>query len=47
MSLPKPHAAVLVIGDARYVGSHTCKTLAEAGYYPIVYDNLEASIHEH
>lgn len=30
----------LVTGGAGYVGSHTCKTLARAGYLPIVYDNL-------
>jgi UDP-arabinose 4-epimerase len=32
--------AVLVTGGAGYVGSHTCKALAKAGYRPIVYDNL-------
>ncbi|MBF9022615.1 UDP-glucose 4-epimerase GalE [Rhodobacterales bacterium FZCC0069] len=31
---------VLVTGGAGYIGSHTCKALAEAGYMPIVYDNL-------
>ncbi|HEX7758224.1 MAG TPA: UDP-glucose 4-epimerase GalE [Caulobacteraceae bacterium] len=31
---------VLVAGGAGYVGSHTCLRLAEAGYRPIVYDNL-------
>ena len=31
---------VLVTGGAGYVGSHTCKTLAEAGYNPVTYDNL-------
>jgi UDP-arabinose 4-epimerase len=31
---------VLVVGGAGYVGSHTCKALAEAGHTPIVYDNL-------
>ncbi len=31
---------VLVTGGAGYVGSHTCKTLAKAGFSPIVYDNL-------
>lgn len=31
---------VLVTGGAGYIGSHTCKALAEAGYDPIVYDNL-------
>ena len=31
---------VLVTGGAGYVGSHTCKLLASAGYEPITYDNL-------
>lgn len=31
---------VLVTGGAGYIGSHTCKRLAECGYYPIVFDNL-------
>jgi UDP-arabinose 4-epimerase len=31
---------VLVTGGAGYIGSHTCKALAEAGHTPIVYDNL-------
>ncbi len=32
--------AVLVTGGAGFVGSHTCKALAAAGYTPVVYDNL-------
>lgn len=32
--------SVLVTGGAGYVGSHTCKLLAHAGYEPITYDNL-------
>jgi UDP-arabinose 4-epimerase len=32
--------AVLVAGGAGYVGSHTCKALARAGYLPVVLDNL-------
>jgi UDP-arabinose 4-epimerase len=32
--------AVLVAGGAGYVGSHTCKSLAQAGFLPIVLDNL-------
>lgn len=32
--------AVLVTGGAGYIGSHTCKVLAEAGYLPVSYDNL-------
>ncbi|MGA7675412.1 MAG: UDP-glucose 4-epimerase GalE [Rhizomicrobium sp.] len=31
---------ILVTGGAGYIGSHTCKTLARAGYTPITYDNL-------
>lgn len=32
--------AILVTGGAGYIGSHTCKGLAIAGYLPIVFDNL-------
>ena len=35
MSIP-----VLVTGGAGYIGSHTCKALAQAGYLPVSYDNL-------
>ena len=31
---------VLVTGGAGYVGSHTCKALARAGFAPVVYDDL-------
>jgi UDP-arabinose 4-epimerase len=31
---------ILVTGGAGYIGSHTCKALAAAGYQPIVLDNL-------
>lgn len=31
---------VLVTGGAGFVGSHTCKALAQAGYLPVAYDNL-------
>lgn len=31
---------VLVTGGAGYIGSHTCKALAQAGHTPIVFDNL-------
>jgi UDP-arabinose 4-epimerase len=31
---------VLVTGGAGYIGSHTCKALAEAGHTPVVFDNL-------
>jgi UDP-glucose 4-epimerase len=36
--MPKPK--VFVAGGAGYVGSHVCLALAEAGYQPVVYDNL-------
>lgn len=32
---------ILVTGGAGYIGSHACKALAQAGYTPICYDNLE------
>ena len=31
---------ILVTGGAGYIGSHTCKLLALAGYMPITFDNL-------
>ncbi len=31
---------ILVTGGAGYIGSHACKALAQAGYTPIVFDNL-------
>lgn len=31
---------ILVTGGAGYIGSHTCLALAEAGYTPVVIDNL-------
>jgi UDP-arabinose 4-epimerase len=31
---------VLVTGGAGYIGSHTCKALAAAGFTPVTYDNL-------
>src|ERR1039458_2867532 len=31
---------VLVTGGAGYIGSHTCKALADAGFEPITVDNL-------
>jgi UDP-arabinose 4-epimerase len=33
--------SILVTGGAGYIGSHACKALARAGYYPIAYDSLE------
>ena len=31
---------ILVVGGAGYIGAHTCKALAAAGYTPVTYDNL-------
>ncbi len=33
-------ATVLVTGGAGYIGAHTCLRLAQAGFTPVVYDNL-------
>lgn len=33
---------ILVTGGAGYIGSHTCKILAQQGYRPIVFDNLSS-----
>jgi UDP-glucose 4-epimerase len=38
---------VLVAGGAGYVGSHVCLALAEAGFRPVVYDNLSNGHREH
>ncbi len=37
---------ILVTGGAGYIGSHACKTLAEAGYEPITFDNLSTGWRE-
>jgi UDP-glucose-4-epimerase GalE len=31
---------ILVTGGAGYIGSHTCKALAETGFIPVTFDNL-------
>jgi UDP-glucose 4-epimerase len=31
---------ILVTGGAGYIGSHACKTLAQAAYTPVAYHNL-------
>jgi UDP-arabinose 4-epimerase len=36
-----PMSNILVTGGAGFVGSHTCKALAHAGYVPVTFDNLE------
>jgi UDP-glucose-4-epimerase GalE len=38
------HMAILVTGGAGYIGSHTAKLLARAGFEPVVFDNL---VHGH
>jgi len=37
---------VLVTGGAGYIGSHTCRSLARAGYSPVVFDDLSTG-HRH
>lgn len=37
---------VLVAGGAGYVGSHACKALAQAGWTPVVFDNLSRGFRE-
>jgi UDP-glucose-4-epimerase GalE len=44
MSTTRP--TVLVTGGAGFIGSHTCKALAGAGYSPITYDNLSNGLPE-
>ena len=39
-----PAPVVLVTGGAGYIGSHSCKALARAGYLPVAFDNL---VHGH
>ena len=38
---------VLVTGGAGYVGSHTCLALAQAGFRPVVFDDLSNGHQEH
>jgi UDP-glucose 4-epimerase/UDP-arabinose 4-epimerase len=37
---------ILVTGGAGYIGAHTAKALAEAGFRPVVYDNLSSGYRE-
>ena len=37
---------ILVSGGAGYIGSHMCKRLAQAGYTPLVFDNLSTGHRE-
>ena len=39
-------ARILVTGGAGYIGSHTCKALALAGYEPVTFDNLSTGFRE-
>ena len=41
-----PGGCVLVTGGAGYIGSHTCKALACAGYEVVAYDDLSAGHRE-
>ncbi|HET6604842.1 MAG TPA: UDP-glucose 4-epimerase GalE [Xanthomonadaceae bacterium] len=38
--------AILVCGGAGYIGSHMCRRLAQAGYLPVVFDNLSTGHRE-
>lgn len=38
---------ILVTGGAGYIGSHVVRDLGEAGYRPVVYDNLSTGNREH
>src|SRR5688500_4681886 len=38
--------SVLVTGGAGYIGAHTSKALAEAGFIPVVFDNLSSGFRE-
>ncbi len=46
MSNPSSSKPVLVTGGAGFIGSHTCKLLADHGYTPVVFDNLSRG-HRH
>ena len=37
---------ILVTGGAGYIGSHTCKALAKAGYVPITFDDFSTGFHK-
>ncbi len=39
-NFPRMKPTILVTGGAGYIGSHTCVALIEAGFDPLVYDNL-------
>ncbi len=37
---------ILVVGGAGYIGSHVVKALRDAGYAPIIFDNLSSGVRE-
>lgn len=37
---------VIVTGGAGYIGSHTCKALQQAGFQPVVFDNVTTGFRE-
>ena len=37
---------ILITGGAGYIGSHTCKLIANSGYEPICFDNLSTGYKE-
>ena len=39
--------AILVTGGAGFIGSHTCKALAAAGFLPVAYDDLSNGPQDH
>jgi len=45
-SNPTSPPSVLVAGGAGYIGAHTAKALAQAGYTPVVFDDLSAGYRE-
>lgn len=47
MALGSLMQTVLVAGGAGYVGSHACLALAEAGFRPVVFDDLSNGHREH
>lgn len=44
--MPPEQTHVLVTGGAGYIGSHACKTLRQAGFVPVTYDNLSTGWEE-
>ena len=44
--MPPSFPIALVAGGAGYIGSHTCKALAAAGFIPVVFDDLSTGHRE-